>query len=70
VTTRRLITVSLLTGDCAAFGVGVRARESIATGVGALFGRRRSTVARTAEALVWDRIAFFGSFGATMGLDT
>eukprot|EP00966_Prymnesium_polylepis_P328256 7384061-Prymnesium_polylepis.1 len=35
VTARRVITVALLTGGCAALGVGVRARESLPTGVNA-----------------------------------
>ena len=70
-TARCLITVPLLTGGCAARGVGVRARESLATGVDASFRGHRCfpTLARARPA-GGARCGFLDPYGAAMSLDT
>ena len=69
-TARCLITVPLLTGDCAARGVGVRARESLATGVGASFRHRCFPTLARARPAGGARCGFLDPYGAAMSLDT
>ena len=74
-TARCLITVPLLTGDCAARGVGVRARGSLPTGVGASFRHQCfPTLARASHEAgryaVGPDGGFLDPYGAAMSIDT
>ena len=69
-TARCVVTAALLTGGCAARGVGVRARESLATGVDASFRHRCFPTLARAKPAGRARCGFLDPYGAAMSLDT
>ena len=69
-TARCVVTAALLTGGCAARGVGVRARESLATGVDDSFRHRCFPTLARARPAGGARCGFLDPYGAAMSLDT
>ena len=69
-TARCVVTSALLTGDCAARGVGVCARESLPTGVDASFRHRCFPTLARARRAGRARCGVLDPYGAAMSLDT
>ena len=68
-TARYVVTAALLTGGCAARGVGVRAPESLATGVDASFRHRCFPTLARAKPAGRARCGFLDPYGAAMSID-